>query len=112
MNRRAFLLLKTKGRERVLELSCERLFMRWADARSRAGAAVAAEPGVHGAWEGEPPSDLVTRSVDDILAELDRALAEADVIRVMDREWLADLAFREAVERRIARFREGGGRVE
>jgi len=112
MNRRAFLLLKTKGRERVLELSCERLFMRWADARSRAGAAVAAEPGIHGVWEGEPPSDLVTQSVDDILVELDRGLAEADVVRVIDREWLSDAAFRDAVERHIARFRDQGARVE
>lgn len=112
MNRRSFLLLKTKGRERVLDLSCERLFMRWADARSRAGSAVAAEPGVHGAWEGEPPSDLVTQSVDDVLAELDRGLSEADVLRVVDREWLSDTTFREAVERRIAAFRDRGGRVE
>jgi len=112
MNRRAFLLLKTRGRERVMELSCEALFMRWADARSRAGAAVAAEPGIHGMWEGEPPSDLVTRSVDDILAELDRGLAAADVVRVIDRAWLSDAAFRDAIERRIARFREQGGRVE
>ena len=112
MNRRAFLLLKTRGRERVLELSCERLFMRWADARSRAGAAVAAEPGVHGVWEGEPPSDLMTQSVEAILAELDGALAEADVVRLSDREWLSDCAFRDEVERRLDAFRERGGRVE
>jgi hypothetical protein len=112
MNRRAFLRLKTRRRERVVELSCERLFMRWADARSRAGAAVAAEPGVHGVWEGEPPSDLITQSVDGLLAELDRGLAEADLVRVVEPEWLSDAAFREAVERRIAAFRERGGRVE
>lgn len=112
MNRRAFLLLKTRGREGVMELSCEHLFMRWADARSRAGAAVAAEPSVHGVWEGEPPSDLMTQSVENILAELDRGLRKADVLRVIDREWLSDAAFREEVESRIHAFRERGGRVE
>jgi len=112
MNRRGFLLLKTKGRERVMELSCERLYMRWADARSRAGAAVAAEPGVHGVWEGEPPSELMTQTIEDLLVELDRGLAQADVLRVVDREWLSDVAFSDAVERRIGGFRERGGRVE
>lgn len=33
MNRRAFLRLTVRGRERVLDLSCERLYMRWVDAR-------------------------------------------------------------------------------
>ena len=112
MNRRAFLLLKTRGRERLMELSYERLYMRWADARSRAGAAVAAEPGIHGAWEGEPPSDLVTQTVEDVLAELDRGLSEADVLHIAGREWLSDVTFRDAVESRVAAFQERGGRAE
>jgi hypothetical protein len=112
MNRRAFLLLKTKGRERVMELSCERLYMRWADARSRAGAAVAAEPGIHGAWEGEPPSELTVQTVREVLAELDRGLSGADVLRIVGREWLSNLTFREEVESRIEAFDARGGRVE
>lgn len=121
MNRRAFLLLRTRGRERVLELSCQRLYVRWADARARAGAAVAAGTegaagtevaGLQNAWGGEPPTELVVPTVEQILGELERGLAEADVLRVAETEWLSDPSFRGVIEPRVAAFREAGGRVE
>jgi hypothetical protein len=112
MNRRAFLLLKTKGRERVMELSCERLYMRWSDARSRAGAGVGVADAHEPGWDGEPPSELVTETVDALLGELDRGLAGADALRITDEGWLSDPAFRSELESRVEAFRERGGRVE
>ena len=118
MDRRDFLLLKTKGRERVLELSCERLYMRWADARSGAGGPAAAtgaegrEGGDPQTWEGEPPTEIVTMTTTDLFGELERELARADVLRVRGRDWLSDLDFRHDVESRVKAFRDRGGRVE
>jgi hypothetical protein len=115
MDRRDFLLLKTKGRERVLELSCERLYMRWADARSSAGGPAAAtrtDGNDPQPWEGEPPTEVVTMSTTDLFAELERKLAQADVLRVLGRDWLADLDFRHDVGSLVEAFRVRGGRVE
>ena len=111
MNRRDFLLLKTRGQERVLELSCERLYMRHTDAKSGALRASGGS-GDPESWEGEPPLEMVTPTTDDLLRELDEELASADVLHVLDRDWLVAGAFRRPVEARIDAFRRRGGRVE
>jgi len=111
MNRRDFLLLKTRGQERVLELSCERLYMRYTDAKSGA-LRPSGGSGDPESWEGEPPLEMVTPTTDDLLRELDEELASADVLHVLDRDWLVAGAFRGAVEARIDAFRRRGGRVE
>ena len=113
MNRRDFLLLRTRGRERVLELSCERLYMRYADASSGAGRAKEsvvsseAEP-----WEGEPPTEIVTPTTSELFDELERELSVADVLHVLDLDWLTGEAFRREVEARVDAFRRRGGRVK
>ena len=111
MNRRDFLLLKTRGQERVLELSCERLYMRYTDAKAGALRASGGS-GDPESWEGEPPLEMVTPTTDDLLRELDEELASADVLHVLDRDWLVAGAFRGPVEARIDAFRRRGGRVE
>ena len=114
MNRRDFLMLTTRGRKRVLELSCERLYMRYSDARSGAGrreesGEVDADPR---SWEGEPPSEIETPTTDELFQVLERELSSADVLRMLDRDWLTDEAFRREVEARVDAFRRRGGRVE
>ena len=113
MDRRSFLFLKTRGRQRVLELSCERLYMRWADARSAPG--IAGDERGSGdmqPWEGEPPTEIVTMTTTGLLDDLERELAQADVLRVLGRDWLNDADFRRDVESRVEAFRVRGGRVE
>ena len=114
MNRRDFLLLSTKGNKRVLELSCERLYMRYVDAQSHA--VRRKEPGEADVdrpwWDGEPPTEIETPTVGELFEELDRELSKADVLRVLDRDWLAGREFRREVETRIEAFRRRGGRVE
>ena len=99
MNRRDFLLLKTRGQERVLELSCERLYMRYTDAKSGA-LRPSGGSGDPESWEGEPPLEMVTPTTDDLLRELDEELASADVLHVLDRDWLVAGAFRRVCRRR------------
>ena len=114
MKRRDFLLLSTKGSQRVLELSCERFYMRYVDAQSRAGRRE--EPGEVDldpqSWDGEPPTEIETQTVGELFEELDRELSKADVLRVLDREWLAGKEFRREVEARVEAFRRRGGRFE
>ncbi len=114
MNRREFLRLTVRGQERVLELSCERLYMQWVDAQ--AGLGMGDLPDFDelfvSEWEGEPPLDVVTPSPEQLLAELDRRLSDAQVLRIMGKEWLTGDDFRREVESRIEAFRERGGRVE
>lgn len=68
LHRRAFLLAASR-RRRVVELSCERLYMRYVDARS----------------EGR---------TEEFLLALERHLAMAGEIRLTAREWLARDDFR------------------
>ena len=88
--------------------------MRYADARSGAGRAQ--EPGELDSdpqsWDGEPPTDIVTPTITQLFEELDRELSSADVLRVLDRDWLAGGAFRLEVEARIDAFVGRGKRVE
>ncbi len=122
MNRRDFFLLSTRGSKRVLDLSCERLYMRYVDARSPAGrreeqgqvdadvdADIDADPQ---SWEGEPPTEIEKQTAGELFEELERELSNADVLRVLDRDWLAGGEFRLEVEARVEAFRRRGGRVE
>jgi osmotically-inducible protein OsmY len=91
--------------------------MRYVDAqssagRSPAGRSPAGVPDEPQSWEGEPPTEIETPTLGELFEELDRELSRADVLRVHDREWLADGVFRVEVEARVEAFRSRGGRVE
>ena len=114
MNRRDFLTLHTRGEQRVVELSCEQLYMRYADARSGAGRWEPPPPigATQQAWEGEPPTELKTPTTSELFQTLERELAQADVLRVLDHSWLTGDEFGPEVEARVEAFRNRGGRVE
>jgi hypothetical protein len=110
MDRRAFFSVVRRGRLRVVELSCERLHMRWVDARGRAHAATADEESMLEA--DEPPTRIATETAADLFDELDRQLASADVARVVGREWLQPDELRQRVDTAIEAVERRGGRVE
>ncbi|MBM4185169.1 MAG: BON domain-containing protein [Gemmatimonadetes bacterium] len=112
LDRRAFLRLATKGRERVLEVACERLYVRWVDAPAQATPLVVAE--AMGGWmeePGEPPTHVALQTRGELLAQLDATLAGAQALRLVEPEWLADAELRREVEARVAAFRRRGGRL-
>jgi hypothetical protein len=111
LNRRDFLRLTVRGKERVLELSCEGLYMRYVDARAGVGTGDVLDPYAVD-WDGEPPLDIVVPTTGELFAELDRRLSGVQVLRVIGREWLSGDEFRREVESRIEAFRVRGGRVE
>ena len=112
MNRREFLLLRREPRGRVVELSCERLYMRCLDTQVTGGQRnESADSAETSPWGGEPPARFPERTPQHVFEELDRELREVEVLRVVDSQWLVgDL--RRDFENLIALFRARGGRVE
>ena len=107
MNRRDFLLFKTEGRTRTVEVSCEQLYMRFVDAR-RAPEPDAADL----VMDGEPPARFDRRSVRQLFDGVARDLHDADVLRITQTEWLAEEEFRREVTALADVVRGRGGRVE
>ena len=113
MNRRDFLLLRTRGSDRVLELSCERLYMQYVDAQPVAKRRGEEIDGMTEApwWVGEPPTSMDGPDAERLFRELESDLAEADVLQVRDREWLVTGDFWDRLEALLGGFRARGGRV-
>jgi len=110
VSRRDFLTLRVSEGRRVLELSCERLFMRYHDACSDAARRQVSNhedvPGADSALTGfaTPPADA-------LFAELERRLADADELRILETDWLGDGAFAREVAARVEAFAARGGTV-
>jgi hypothetical protein len=85
MDRRDFLLLRASGPHEA-ELSCERLYMRYADAASDAGTS-------------------------GLLAVLEADLARTRRVRVTRAEWLVDGELKRNVQNALSKFESDGGIV-
>ena len=108
MNRRDFLLLKTEGRTRTVDVSCERLYMRYVDARRAPEPEAADDEAV----DGEPPARFDQSSVRQLFDDIADDLDDVDVLRFTQIEWLAEAGFRKEVTALADRVRARGGRVE
>lgn len=109
ISRRALFTLHHHETKRVLELSCEQLYMRYADARAAVGSARSAD---HiEARDGEPPLAVETPTADQLFASLERELAAADVLFILEARWLTEPKLSHELETRIQAFRERGGEV-
>lgn len=111
MNRRDFLLFRRECEARVVELSCQRLYMRCLDARM-----TGAEPTEDGEapdpWGHEPAAVLERRTSEQIFQEIAYGLDQADVLKLVDREWIRDSDLSARLDRVIAAFTARGGCVE
>ena len=108
MNRRELLRLRTTSGTRVFELACASLYLRYLD--TQRPSAPAAAPDDY--WLGEPEPQLASLSARDLFDSLQRDLAGATVLRVVEPHWLADATLRQEVDALVVRFRASGGRVE
>ena len=94
----------------MAELSCERLYMQYQHTRltmDRAAQPPKSDMGEQ--WDDEPPAVFDERTTQNLFREVDRSLRNADVVRVVETEWLAVDAFRRDVEDLLAAFRRRGG---
>ena len=108
MNRRELLLLKTTPGTRVFELACASLYMRYVGTRRPSAPVTMCDD----YWLGEPEPQFASTSARELFEGLQRDLAGADVLRVVEPHWLADAGLRQEVDALVARFRASGGRVE
>jgi hypothetical protein len=108
MNRRDFLLFRTESRRRIAELSCERLYMRLLDSRLRGGDA--SDTALEGESERAPV--FSAGSARQLFDGLRQDLQNVDVLRILDRSWLAREDFRAELEPVLATFRARGGVLE
>jgi hypothetical protein len=112
MNRRDFLLLCSEGKERILEISCQKLYVHCLNARARQGA-----PETSGHlqgtewWIGESSAAMGGAALDDIFLELQEHLRDVDKLLLRDAEWLLDEALKRRVQTLLKAFEERGGEV-
>ena len=114
MKRRDFLLFKTEGSEQLVELSCEKLFMHFEDARSEVNQGME-EAGTFAEadwWSGEPPLLVDNLDTDEFFRSVEAELILADVVQVLDPEWLVQGEFQNRVETLLAAIRARGKRVQ
>jgi hypothetical protein len=114
VNRRDFLMFRRQREIRVLDLSCERLYMAYLDAKTgaaRMAHTVEAEDTL-GCWTGEPPTVTRQQTCDELLRDLRTAVEGVDVVRIHGSEWLANEEFREDFKNLLAAVSARGGKVE
>jgi hypothetical protein len=109
VHRRDFLLFKTDGRTKTVELSCERLYMLYVDTcrAAQLDAPDALEP-----QSGEPAARFEIRTTHQLFADLARDLNDVDLLRVTHTEWLTGEEFTREVHALADAVRARGGRVE
>lgn len=111
MNRRDFLSLRVTRQGKVLELSCQRLYMQCLAAEAAAAvdrdAAIDYQP-----WMGEPPAMLARPSPESLLGQIEEDLRGILRLRVLESEWLDSTPLGERLAPLLASFRSRGGRVE
>jgi hypothetical protein len=107
VSRRDFLRLRTSAQGRTLELSCRMLYMRCLDAVGPPPA-----PDDYDQTGGEPPLVVAQRTPSEIFAEIARDLDGAQVLQLVEPEWLDSIEGRDDLRTVLDTFRARGGRIE
>jgi hypothetical protein len=113
MNRRDFLLLRRVPSSRIVELSCQQLYVRYLDTKITGGTADRREAdAAPDPWGGEPPPVFEERTFADVLRSIEDGLRDADVVRLNESAWLACEDVKRGLDAVLEKFRARGGRVE
>jgi hypothetical protein len=109
VSRRDFLRLRPGEAPRVVEISCRTLFM-----RCRQAAPLDDPEAVHAhePWMGEPPPRLHRPASSEVIDALEQELRGAEVLRLVDREWLDGIEEGARLEAVLDAFRARGGTIE
>jgi len=114
MNRRDFFLFRTEGSDKILEVSCQTLYMHYTDIQTASRVGAVEEGNIVGAewWSGEPPAQRLASSVDEFFQDLEQALAKVNKVRLVDTVWLVAGQFRTRIETILFAHCERGGELE
>ncbi len=113
MNRRDFLLLRRVPSSRIVDLSCQQLYVRFLDTKiTRVAGDRQAADATPNPWGGEPPPVFAERTFADVLGSIGDALRDADVVRLNESAWLACEEVKRGLDGVLEKFRARGGRVE
>ena len=111
MDRRDFLLFRTKPKSRAVELSCEWLYMKWFDTQvTEQLSRQSIDPG-EPLPDDEEASVFNTQATKELFEELDRQLRDADTVRVTHVRWLS-VHLRREFGKVLRAFRARGGRIQ
>ena len=114
MNRRDFLLFRTSAGRRVVELSCEQLYMNFIQAQARVRTVVHCggdrdHPDPDGCLvEHEPISQT---SEQDLFSRLDAELQDVRELCLFDTAWLSCEDLNKSLDKVLSAFRGRGGRI-
>jgi hypothetical protein len=111
MDRRDFLLFRTRPKSRAVELSCEWLYMKCLDTQVMGHLSRQSADSTDPSPYGEGPAVFDTRTTKELFEELDRQLRDADTVRVTKMRWLTgDL--RLEFGKLLRAFRARGGKIQ
>ena len=105
MNRRDFLRFQSTGSRQIVTLSCERLYMCYADSNARQEGMTGQLPEDEDWWACEPPRQVNKLSAEQLFLEIGREIAGTDVLVVKGLEWLQDDHFGQYVEQLLGSLR-------
>jgi hypothetical protein len=110
MDRRDFLLFRSKPKSREVELSCEWLYMKCLDTQVT-GLSEHSIDSTEPSQDGEGPVVFGARTTKELFEDLDRQLRDADTVRVTHMRWLnGDL--RREFGNVLRAFRARGGKIQ
>lgn len=114
MKRRDFLLLRTEGTLRVMELSCQQLYVYYRDclaemalSRQQCGSLQGSEW-----WQGEPTLSVKNTDINALFSDLARQLTAIDYLLLIDSEWLKDAELNKHMNNVLREFKKRGGVVQ
>ena len=112
MNRRDFLLLRRVPSSRIVELSCQQLYMRYLDSQVTGDRRVVDADTTPDPWGGEPVAVFEERTFADVLRSIEDGLRDADVVRLNESAWLACEDVTRGLDVVLNAFKSRGVRVE
>ncbi|MEX0963088.1 MAG: hypothetical protein WDZ52_03465 [Pseudohongiellaceae bacterium] len=114
MNRRSFIFFTDTSNGKVVDLSCETLYMHIMDIQTASSIAKMGQSTVDGNnWvSDEPAAYLATSSIETLFRDLQFQLSSCKKLRVFDSSWVLTGLIKNEMETLMANFRELGGEIE
>jgi len=110
MKRRDFLRFRSDGGQRIVVLSCQRLYMCYNDCRHMDSNEEIPLDGSDW-WSGEPPMAVESVSPQQLFADIAAEIATADVLVLDERDWMSDREFADHMNRLLTDWRAQGGEL-